>query len=538
MYGMIVVDDKEDIVRGIQKLGNWAEIGVEIIGTASNGADALKLVKKLKPKIIITDIKMPVMDGLKLTQKALEFDETVKIILLSGYDEFMYAQQAMKLGAKEYLLKPATIETISEAVVRAIEEIVIEEMRNSENIKLRQRIKENLPLVKSKYFNYLMTFPENDIKRMKEKLIYLEVDLDIENFRVMVVSLDDYENVYYSNSVENYDLVTFGIINIIEETVGVYCTNVVFESDKSEIAIILNDKNKDMDSNIFSIAEDCKNRIKEHLNLSVSIGIGRQYKNSEDIPVSYKEAVKSVENRFIIGKSSIISISDVDVSGDITFKYPYKISEELIRYINIGAVERAEEIFDLFIEEIRNKNPNLPKLIKNYLSQFIFTISKELIVDGISIKEVLGDELEYVNKLDRLETLNEVRDKLKVVIIEITNYILSLKRLNQKKNIDLINDYIHQNYMTDISLNDISKHIFISPSYISTLIKEHSGENFVERITRLRVEKAKVLLLSGGNKVYEIAEKVGYKDRRYFSDIFKKITGLTPKEYIEKYKNL
>lgn len=334
MYGMIIVDDKEDIVRGIEKLGNWGEIGIKIVGTASNGAEAFELVKKFKPKIIITDIKMPVMDGLELTQKALVFDETVKIILLSGYDEFIYAQQAMKLGAKEYLLKPATIETITEAVVRVKEEIVIEEIRNTEYIKLKQRIKENLPLVKSKYFNYLINFPECDNERMKEKLSYLEVDLDVEDFRVMVVSLDDYENVYSLNSVENYDLVTFGIMNILEETIGVFCRNVVFEKEKSEIAIILNDKSKDMDSNIFSIAEECKRRIKEHLCLSVSIGIGRHYKSSENIPISYKEAVKSVENRFIIGKNSIISINDVDVSGDITFKYPYKISEELIRYIS------------------------------------------------------------------------------------------------------------------------------------------------------------------------------------------------------------
>jgi two-component system response regulator YesN len=536
MYGMIVVDDKEDIVRGIEKLGNWAEIGVEVIGTASNGSEALKLVKTLKPKIIITDIKMPVMDGLELTQKALEFDETVKIILLSGYDEFTYAQKAMKLGAKEYLLKPAPIEAIMEAVLRAKEEIVTQELRYSENIKLRQRVRQNLPLVKSKYFTCLTTFPENDIRRMKEKLNYLEVDLNIENFRVMVVSLDDYENVYSSNSVESYDLAIFGIINILEETIGGFCTNVVFESDKSEIAIIMNDKNKDSD--IFSIAENCQKKIKQLLCLSVSIGIGRYYERPGDIPASYKEAVRSVENRFIIGKNSIISISDVEARGEITFRYPYKISEDLIRYINIGAIERVQEIFDLFIEEIRNKNSNLPKLIKSYLGQFIFTISKNLTSDGISIKEVLGDELEYVNKLDRLETLDEVKDKLNVVIIEITRYIFNLKRINEKKNIDLINDYIKENYMGDVSLNDISKHIFISPSYISTLIKEHSGENFVEMITRLRVDKAKVLLLSGCNKIYEIAEKVGYKDRRYFSNIFKKCTGLTPKEYVEKYKNL
>ena len=352
MYGMIVVDDKEDIVRGIEKLGNWREIGVEIIGTASNGLEALKLVKKFKPKIIITDIKMPVMDGLQLTQKAIEFDETVKIILLSGYGEFMYAQQAMRLGAKEYLLKPATIETITEAVLRAKEEILIGEMRFSENIELSKRVKENLHLVKDKYFTYLVSDVENEIIGMKEKLSYLDVDLDVENFTVMVVSLDDYEKVYSLEYGGDYDLVMFGIVNILEETTGWFCKNVVFESNKSTIAIIMNDK----DNNIFSIAEKCKQRINQYLHLSVSIGIGRQYERPQDISVSYKEAVQSVENKFTIGKNSIISINDIDVTGDITFRYPHKILENLIRYMKIGAVERVEEIFESFIEEIRNKN--------------------------------------------------------------------------------------------------------------------------------------------------------------------------------------
>ncbi|MGH4051595.1 MAG: response regulator [Clostridium sp.] len=534
MYGMIIVDDKEDIVRGIEKLGNWEEIGVEIIGTASNGLEALKLVKKLKPKIIVTDIKMPVMDGLQLTQKAVEFDKTIKIILLSGYGEFEYAQQAIKFGASEYLLKPATIETITKAVLKAKEEIVIEEMRFSEKIELFQRVKENLYLVKDKYFTYLVSHAENDIEGMKEKLSYLEVDLDVEGFRVMVVSIDDYENIYSLNLGKNYDLLLFGIVNILEENIGTFCKNVVFKTDKSTISIIMNDKY----NNIFSIADKCKKSINKYLHLSVSIGIGRHYERSQDIPVSYKEAMQSVENRFIIGKNSIISVKDIDVSGDRTFRYPHKILEDLIKYIKIGAVERVEEIFDSFIEEIRNKNPNLPKLIKSYLSEFIFSISKELMVEEISIKEILGDELEYVNKLNSLETLSEAKDKLKKVIIEITNYIFNLRKVNEKRNIDLINDYINENYMKDISLNNISKHIFISPSYISTLIKEHYNENFVDRVTRLRVEEAKLLLLSGRDKVYEIADKVGYKDRRYFSEIFKKCTGLTPKEYVVKYRKL
>lgn len=535
MYGMVVVDDKEDIVRGIEKMGNWAELQIEITGTASNGKEALDIIRETKPKLLITDIRMPIMDGLELIKEAKQLDSSIKIILLSGYDDFNYAQEALKLGAQEYLLKPAKIESIREAVIRAKRQLITEEEKILENIKLKHKLKESLPLLISEYFSYLVNFPGKTIKNMKEKLDYLGIDLNTEKFRVIIVSLDDFEIVFSQNSFRDYDLLVFAIINIIEETVADFCKNVVFKSGKAEITIILNTDEDDL-CKVFNIAEACKERIAQYLELSVSIGIGRHYNLPEDIHLSYREAQKAVENRFIIGKNKIINIDDVDIGKDIKFKYPYELSDELVQYIGVGAIQRVDEIFELFIAEIFATNYTSVKLIKRYLVQFIFVISKELIEDGIRINEVIGDELEFISSMEAYETLDEVKHELKGAIIKITEYIYNLKKINETNSINVINEYIQKNYTRDISLNDLSKIVYISPSYISTLIKQNFGESFIERITRLRVELAKLLLLSSEDKVYEVAEKVGYSDRRYFSDIFKKYTGLTPKEYIDKYK--
>lgn len=536
-YGMVLVDDKEDIVRSIKKLGNWGDLNIEITGTAANGAEAMEIIKSTRPKILITDIRMPVMDGLELTRRALEFNPAIKIILLSGYDEFSYAQQAVKLGAKEYLLKPAAIEAIVEAVLKVKEEIAAEEVKYFENMKLRQRLKESLPLLKSEYFTHLVTYPEKNTQNMRDKLHYLGVDLDTENFRVMVVSLDDYETVSASNSIEDYNLIMFAVITILEESIDEFMKNVVFKSGRSEITVIMNEDDHVSDGSIFNLAELCRERMNEYLELSVSIGIGRCYAHPQDISTSYREAVKSVENRFITGKNSIINICNIDVGSHEKFKYPKDTANELLKYIGIGAVERVQEIFEQFISEVYNNNPGLPRLIKTYLGQFISTITNELAGDGIDISGIVGDEQEFISKLGMLDTQNEVKQRLNKLIIDLAAYIFKLKKVNENKNIDLINDYIDSNYTADISLSDISKHIYISPSYISTLIKAHSGESFVEKITRLRLEQAKLLLLASSDRVYEVAEKVGYSDRRYFSDIFKKYTGLTPKEYVIKFKS-
>ncbi len=535
MHGMLIVDDREDVVKSIEKLGNWQEMGVEVTGIASNGAEAMELIRSLKPKIIITDIRMPVMDGLELTRQAKEFDAGIRIILLSGYDEFSYAQQAVKLGAQEYLLKPAKIELLREAVGRAMEQISQEERKFYEDMKIRQKLNESMPLLRGEYFNSLLKNPVKDKNKMQEKLDYLGADLGLEHFRVMVLSLDDYEVTAESFTSRDYDLLIFAVMNIVEETMAELAKAVVFKSGTAEISIILNANNST--DEVLTVAELCKDRIREYLGQSVSVGIGRYYSEPEDIVTSYKEACKAVQNRFVTGKNSIISIDNIEVCSNVRFKYPYETAGELLQYMRIGASSKAKEVYGKFVEELQSSNTGFPQLMKRYLINFVSVISRELIENGISINDIVGDEIEVMHRLETYATLEEISGELQNIIIGISEYILGLKRANEKSNIDAIVRYIDENYTrADISLSDISKQFYISPSYLSTIIKEHLGETFVERITRLRMERAKVLLLSGEEKVYEVAEKIGYTDRRYFSDSFKKYTGFTPKEYIEKYK--
>jgi len=536
MYGMIIVDDRADVVKSIEKLGNWNELNVDVVGTAANGAEAVELIKSLKPKIIITDIKMPIMDGLELTRQAKEIDNSIKIILLSGYDDFAYAQKAINIGVQEYLLKPAKIEHIREAVCRVINQILMEERKFYEDMKLRQKLKESMPLLREEYLKFIIKNPIKLKDKMKEKLNYLGIDLGVENFRVMVILLDDYETTINTLSLGDYDLLIFSIINIVEETVMGFEKSVVFKSGTEEVSVILNAE-VDTDT-MFNVAELCTERIKKYLEWSVSIGIGRYYKEPNGIILSYREALKAVQNRFITGKNSIINIDNIDIIDKVHFEYPYESSNELLQYMGIGAVSKAEEVCGLFIEELQTNNKGFPELIKKYLVDYISVISRELIVNGISIDDIVGDEIECMHKLEAYNTMDEISNELKGIVNKVSNYIYSLKKANEQSNIEEIINYLDNNYnRSNISLNEISKKFYISPSYLSTIIKEHIGDTFIERITRLRMERAKILLLSSEEKVYEVAEKVGYTDRRYFSDIFKKYTGLTPKEYTQKYKS-
>lgn len=536
MIRMVVVDDKEDIVQGIKTLGGWESMGIEVAGTAANGRDALEIIRRTDPQILITDIRMPVMDGLELTEKALQFKPQLKIILLSGYDDFAYAQKAVRLGAREYLLKPAPIDTIV-AAVRKVQHVISAETRSYlENEKLRQRVRESMPLLRKEYFTALLTLETETPEDMAEKIRYLGVDIGIRDFCVLVFSLDDGETL--SLSFERYNLIMNGVIAKLEEAFAGRFRHIVFNSRQFEVTVIANVTAADR-MQVFALAESARKQVRDAVGLSVSAGIGRYYPMPGSISVSYQEACRALENKFLLGKGIVVGFDDVNIGSPERppFQCALNREAELIQYIQIGAVERVQELFDTYVDTLQRQNAGHPRRIRSCLCQLLLTVCRELARDGIDPQECIGDELECVGVLEKTKSLADARCQLSREFSAIAGHIAGLRRTKEKKSIDVISAYIDQNYTRDITLNDISRHVYLSPSYVSMLIKNHFGESFVERITRLRVEKAKLLLLENGSRVYEVAEQVGYADRRYFSDIFKKTVGMTPKEYEDRYRS-
>ncbi len=536
MVRMVIVDDKEDIVRGIEKLGGWGNMGIEVAGTANNGKDALEIIRRTDPHILITDIRMPVMDGLELTEKALQLKPQLKIILLSGYDDFAYAQKAIRLGAQEYLLKPTPIDTIVSAV-RKVQHVITAETRSYlETEKLRQRVRESMPLLRNEYFTALLTLEKETPQDMAEKFRYLGVDIGTRDFRVLVFALDAGEELHLS--FERYNLMMNGVIDKLEEVFTDKFRHIVFKSRQFEVAVIANVTDGDP-TQVFSLAETARDQVADAIGVSVSAGIGRYYPMPGSISLSYQEACRALENRFLLGRGIVVAFDDVDIGlpEPPTAQYAFEREAELIKYIQIGADERVQELFEAYVDMLQQQNTGHPRRVRSCLCQLLLTVCRELARGGIDTQPCIGDELECAGLLEKAKSLEEARGRLSQVLSAITGYIARLRQAKEKKSIDIISAFIDQNYIRDITLNDISRCVYLSPSYISMLIKNHFGENFVERITRLRMEKAKLLLLENGSRVYEVAEQVGYADRRYFSDIFKKTVGMTPKEYADRYRS-
>lgn len=536
MYKLLLVDDRKDIIDAIEHLVDWNTIGIKVIGKAANGIEALAIIKVEQPHIMITDVKMPNMDGLELTKRAREFNKDMEIVILSGYDEFDYAREAMSLGVKDYLLKPLKIEKLVELATKIKKELDNKQQEQKQYTSFKRRAIESMPLLQAEYFNRVIKENTLDKEKMKEKIKDLGVDIDLSGFRVMTLSCDDIESKNGLGGDMGQELINFAVINIMKEVVMDSLKAVIFKSD-THIVSIINDL---MELDVaYELATKWRNDINICLKHCVTIGIGRYYEEINDIPLSYSEAVEAMQNNFILGKNNIIAIEHMEKVDEIDFRVPSKKLRELLQYIRLGAVQKSKESYREFIDEFYKRDTKFSLQVKKYLISSVTIFFNELVEEGIRLSEIVSNQIEILDRLENTKSLGELDTTLEQILDHIVRYIYALNQLDEENQIQDIVKYIHQEYTNpNLSLNEIAKKFFTSTSYLSIALKKHLGENFKEYVTKLRMEKAKMIFTTKENKVYEVAEDVGYTDRRYFSDVFKKYTGMTPKEYINKYNKM
>jgi two-component system response regulator YesN len=258
--------------------------------------------------------------------------------------------------------------------------------------------------LKEEYFTYLISSPVKDVKSMREKLKYLCVELDTLDFKVMVFSIGDFEILYRSYPPKDFNLLMFAIINVIEETMLGFCRSfifkdeafkcVVFKSGIAEITVIMNIKAEceALSDKTYDAAQVCRERLNKYLGFPVSIGIGRFYSEPWDIHISYKEALRAVQNRLVAGKSGVTDIEDIGACCE----YPYGLLDELMQQVKAGEGVKADEAYRAFFEELYSKNVEFPQIIKRLLIQLVFIL-------GVSPDSGQLDRLEACQGIDEIK---------------------------------------------------------------------------------------------------------------------------------------
>lgn len=402
MFKLLLVDDEPMIRKGMLTCIDWTGYGVEIVGEANNGAVALEKALALKPHIVVTDIRMPVMDGIEFCHKLRKQLPDCKIIIMSGYDDFSYARSLMSLKVTDYLLKPVLEEELVAALDRIKREIKEETLKKTSTRLVDELLIKNLPHVKSDFIRKLLdgTIRDKSEMAMQASILNFRIPQDDCVFVMIVANIEGAAETSH----RDLERVKYSVVNIAEEIINQTFSGMLCYSGFDRVIglIRMSGRHPEALERLFGAITGA---VKTHLKLNVTIGAGTPERDVEKINESYIAACADLDNKLFHGKK--------------------------------GFVKTALR-------------------------------------------------------------------------------------------------YIEENYNKNITLSEVAQAAYVTPNYLSKIFKQEMNTNFVDWLNRLRVEKAKELLLSTNLKTYEIADQVGYRDHKYFSSTFKKNTGFTPKEYAKR----
>lgn len=539
LYRIIMVDDEEEVRKSIIRKIGWEEAGFQVAGDAENGEDALEKIEALEPDVVLTDIRMPYMDGLTLAERIRQKYPSMKIVIFSGYDDFEYAKQAIKLNVTEYILKPVNVEELT-AILKRIKVNLDQEIEQKRNVSLlRENYIRSLPILRENFLNELISRhmePETVEGRMRE------YDLDLLGARKWIAAAIDIEEPETGLQGElaihrEKDLIPISIMQILEEKLGQYCRFALFnasgarETGLSVIAAIDEDNSQ---TGVISVLGDICRETRRILAVPVTIGIGNNSAQLWRISDSYKEAVNSLGYKAIVGSGSTIYINDMEPVNRGKLELDGKEEAELIAAVKFGPREKIEEAAGRIMVRMNDAKVHFRQQ-QVYMLGVANAMIQLLQMYDLDTEAVFNGELKEDGALEMLPGLQKKED-FSVWLLNTALYIhqaMNRERDNTMKQvIKEARQYILEHYQEpELSVEKICSHLHMSPAYFSTMFKKETGKTYVAYLTEVRLDKAVELLNKTDDKTYVIAAKVGYQEQNYFSYVFKKRFGVSPTKF-------
>lgn len=532
MNKVLIVDDESMIRKGLINVIDWKSIECEICGEAGDGIEGMELIKKVKPDIVITDIKMPGIDGLAMIKETKEIIPDGKIVILTGFRDFDYIQEAIKLGAFDYILKPSRIEDITSIVKRAVNEINIKKHKDEELNNLKMEFEKKIPVLRQKFLYDIMfkiIYRKEDIDEQLE--LY---DLHMNNFILMMIETDEEE---YENPISQYEkqLYQFGIINTFKESFEKDFTiyNIALTNHQIVFIVQPEEMREDTEETVFSNINNLKNIISNCFDFTITVSVSTWGKGIMELSQKMKEVSEAMQYKFYMGKNSVILFDDIkSFCKSADFSILDNCKETLLESVKAGNEKNVKLALDEIMECI-NKYSMDKDSVKVFYWNLINSVNSIPVLVNMKETQKLDDmyRMDVYKLIEKCSTAHELNDILEGAALKITSKINLFNQKTINSTLQRAIDYINNHYSESITLNDTAEYAYVSTYYLSRMFTKELGKNFVDYLNETKIEKAKEFLKNTQYKTYEIAEMVGVKDAHYFSKLFKKYTGTTPSEY-------
>jgi two-component system response regulator YesN len=530
----VFIADDEVIVRvGMKSIIDWHSYGHEVIGEAENGEQAYNKIIKLHPDLVITDIKMPVTDGIELIKKVKEFDPGIKIIVLSGYGEYNLVRDAMKLGADDYLLK---LETDPKKLIGLIQRM----SSGKDNVGHTNRTKpskEQLAILRESFFKDLISNRIKTKKEFEENLRSLHIRISKYFTYCLLIRVNEYHKY---EGLDERELLTVcrSIKALIQECLDDSCPGYCIEIKTGEFALFFSvvdseEKREPSELEIRDTVQSISEMIDRYLNFTIVCGVGRGKGSVKGIMAAFNLAVRALDSARTDPKGYCLLLEDKQDSEEDTTDSPgfsvMKYKKELFLALAKHEQERMISIFKEIQKEVLGGITDTEEYAK-IAAEIVYILSEYFNKYEIQAQVVLKNSYLDFKELKYLESLQQIEGWLSNVIADLVEYLATDTSLHPKI-IERAKEYIHSHYSDQLALNIIAEQIHLSPNYFCSLFKKYEGIGCVEYLNSYRIDQAKKLLKVSDKKIYEIAFHVGFQNNNYFNRLFKKKTGYTPSEY-------
>jgi two-component system response regulator YesN len=497
MIKILIVDDEPIVREGLKTIINWETLGYKIIGEGIDGLDGLDKILSLKPDLVLMDIKMPGMYGIELIKEIKDRGYKGKIILLTGYSDFEYAQSAIKLGVSAYLLKPIDEEELINQLNKLYHEIQKEtEIKKHVKDKILKSILDGNESIEN--YNNIFSMNELNFDFEQYQVAIVETKYDDKEDRRKVY---EYINNYFSNK---------GNVDVLHI------------EDNSTIIF----KGTEFNKTGYSLLINLYNELTQTFKANIFIGLGQAVSNIGDISISHKQAKSIMKRRFFYEEMNVLTYEKLDSYKKTNLEIEI-YSEKLYTAVEVGDLEKLHEIFSN-IEVLLKQSECSSEKVKGFSLNLFSKINEKVKVSEPNSKEVLLLNENIISNIYDKTSLRELIMFLEEECINISN---TRSNISSENIIERILNYIEKNYYKNLKLETLAEIFNYNSAYLGKMFKSYTSNHFNDYLNIVRIEKSKELLMDDNLKVYAISEKVGYKNIDYFYIKFKKYVGLSPKEY-------
>ena len=532
-YSVLLVDDEEEVLNIMQKKLPWEELGFHIAGKAFNGMEAMAAAEELKPDVVLTDVQMPYMDGLTLCKNLKKSHEGIKVVIFSGFDTFEYAKEAVGAAAEEYILKPVSAEELREVFLRIKNTLDRERSDRRSVEQLRDYYEKSLPILQDGFFTALLEGRVRKEELSRAKSSY-QLELD---YPYYVVSLLHMKGEVLRKSTENPMLMEISLKRFAEEEllesgvlhVQVYSGNVV---------LIAGLHGPEEQRSFTDRMERFCSRASRLLACPVIAAIGTLCERPDDLKLSFEAARQALSYRRLYREN--ITISMAEIEHETPQKGEKALQEfssaPILKAIRLGGEKELSEVISDYVERLFDTGLSL-SAYRLLVLELITSLCRFALENGLKSEEVFSllprtDNEDPYRVFEHLEEKEGLSRWLTDACAYLSENIREIRRKSSNSFVSQAREYLEESYPDpELNIDAVCRLLNVSAAYFSTIFKKETGKTFVSYLTDIRMEKAADMLLTGDEKSYEVAEKVGFTDPNYFSYVFKKRFGVSPSKY-------